>query len=124
MRPFLLIAVMAVGGLLHAQQSALTALGPSGGIVTHLTGSLLDDVTLAAVKDKGLFRSTNGGESWHIVPSPNNIFQYLTIGQISFHPDNSDIVLMATSVGLYTSIDKGSSWNAPTLFPTPTRSIK
>jgi photosystem II stability/assembly factor-like uncharacterized protein len=124
MRPFYLIAVIVVGGLLHAQQSTFTALGPLGGVVTHLTGSLSDDVTFAVVKDNGLYRSTDGGESWRIVPSPNNIFQQLTIGQITVHPTNSNVVLMTTSMGLFTSNDKGATWSMPSTSPSPTHSVK
>jgi photosystem II stability/assembly factor-like uncharacterized protein len=124
MRIFYLIAVIVVGGLLHAQQSTFTALGPLGGTVTHLTGSLLDDVTFAVVRDNGLYRSSDGGDSWHIVHSPNNIFQQLTIGQITVHPSNADYVLMTTSMGLFTSTDKGVSWSPPSSSPSPTHSVK
>ncbi|MFZ4619646.1 MAG: VPS10 domain-containing protein [Bacteroidota bacterium] len=124
MRSIIIIAVIALSGLLFAQQPALTALGPSGGMITHVTGSFLDDVTFAVVKENGLYRSTDGGESWRFVTTPNNIFQNLTIGQISIHPYNSNVVLIATSKGLYTSTDKGSTWNAPAAFPSPTHSVK
>ncbi len=124
MRSFVIIALIAFAGMLYAQQPSLISLGPSGGVITHLTGSLLDDVTFAVVRDNGLYRSTDGGETWTFITSPNNIFRNLTIGQITVNPINSNIVLMATSKGTYTSTDKGLTWTAPFSLPSPTHSVK
>ncbi len=115
---------MIAGSLLFAQQSSIIPLGPSGGIITHLTGSPSDDIVFAVVKGSGLYRSVNGGESWNLVASATNDFSNLVIGQITIHPFSSNTVLMTTSKGLYTSNDKGVTWTAPATFPSPTHSVK
>jgi len=111
-----------LGTFLFAQQPKLSSLGPKGGVITHLTGSLNDDVIFAVVRENGLYRSIDGGESWNKVTSQN--FKNLTIGEITLHPRSSDTVMMATTMGLYRSTDKGFSWMLQSAFPYPTFSIK
>lgn len=98
-----------------AQQTKLTALGPNGGIVSLLKGSLDDKVIFAVVRENGLYRSTDGGENWGRVIGPNLNGNLVTINDIAFHPQSSNTILMATTIGLFYSNDMGANWTAPSL---------
>jgi photosystem II stability/assembly factor-like uncharacterized protein len=115
---------MVLSGILSAQQTKITSLGPNGGVVTHLTGSLNDDVLFSVVEGNAFYRSVDGGENWNKVPSLNMNGQNFSIGEISIHPQSSDTILMATSSGFYRSNDKGITWSVATNIPYPTRSVE
>lgn len=111
-------------GFLSAQGTTVTPIGPSGGMVSLLQGSLTDDVVIASLKEGGLFRSTDGGNSWNAVSinAPNgNTFE---VRAIVVHPVHSDTVLLATSLGLFRSADKGATFSLSSSFPAPTYSIE
>ncbi len=110
--------ILVLCSLAVAQQTTLTPLGPNGGIVSLLKGSSDDAVVFAVVRENGLYRSVNGGENWNKVFVPNLNPQFSIINDIAFHPQpTNNTVLMATSIGLYISNDKGSTWTAPPLLP-------
>ncbi len=55
----------------------------------------------------GVWRSDDGGLSW----SPSNDgMGNATVGRLIQHPDNSDIILAATSDGIFKSENAGISW--------------
>ena len=63
---------------------------------------------------KGIFKSTDGGETWESINNGLNInrdtgFPYY-VKAIVVHPTNADIVFAATGSGLYQSTDGGRSW--------------
>ncbi|MBZ0243376.1 MAG: hypothetical protein K8F24_09200, partial [Bacteroidales bacterium] len=55
----------------------------------------------------GVWRSDDGGQSWN--PS-NDGMGNATVGRLIQHPDNSDIILAATSNGIFKSENMGISW--------------
>lgn len=109
--------------MVFAQQTKLTALGPNGGIVSLLKGSPDDAVVFAVIQNSGLYRSIDGGGSWNKVLITNLNTQSVTINDIAFHPQSSNIILMATSNGLYSSSDQGVTWSTTTAFPSPKLSV-
>lgn len=63
---------------------------------------------------KGIFKSTNGGESWTGINNgmrvnPQTGFPHY-IKSIAVHPATPDLVFAATGSGLYQSADGGTSW--------------
>ena len=63
---------------------------------------------------KGMFKSTNAGESWirintGLAINPDTGYQYY-VKSIAVHPTNPDIIFIATGSGLYKSTDGGQTW--------------
>ncbi|MEW5797742.1 MAG: choice-of-anchor D domain-containing protein [Bacteroidota bacterium] len=115
---------MLLSGIVFSQTASVTSLGPEGGIVSHLQGSLNDDVVIAVVREHDLYRSSDGGNSWTIIDIPALQTNQGVIFDITFHPNSSDTILLPTSFGLYRSNDKGLNWFAVQGFPTPKFSVR
>ena len=89
---------------------ALDPANPS--IVYAGTGNLFDgngSTTTLAVKAVGIYRSVDGGESWTIL-NPGGIFSGNGVNRILVRPGN--VVLVATSNGLYRSLNGGNSFGS------------
>jgi photosystem II stability/assembly factor-like uncharacterized protein len=89
--------------------------------VWHLEPSLTDpDTVLAGVEDAGLFKSTDGGESWQELPGLRNSETGphwqpgaggLCLHTIVLDPTNPDrIVIAISAAGAFRSDDAGKSW--------------
>ncbi len=63
-----------------------------------------------AIIGDGLFKSTDGGETWQQVASTisNSNFRY--VNRIVVDPDDPDFLVVATKSGVYRSTNGGSSW--------------
>jgi len=55
----------------------------------------------------GVFMSTNGGQTWSI---SNAGMGNKTVGKLLQHPSNTQILLAATTGGIYRSTDGGANW--------------
>jgi photosystem II stability/assembly factor-like uncharacterized protein len=55
----------------------------------------------------GILKSTDGGNTWTNIVGP---FLNDYIGAIAVHPQNSDIIVCASSVGIWQSKDAGQTW--------------
>ncbi len=95
--------------------------GNIGGRIDVLTVSPTDqDIIYAGATNGGIFKTTNGGETW------NPIFDdqpYLAIGAITLDPDNENIIYAGTGDrnftgssfignGVYKSINGGETWES------------
>ena len=70
-----------------------------------------NDAIIYAATDQGVYRSTNGGESW--VPKNQGLGGYgdLVISGISIDPSNTSTIYLGTwGYGLYKSTDSGDHW--------------
>ncbi|MEO0404902.1 MAG: hypothetical protein AAF193_08530, partial [Bacteroidota bacterium] len=56
----------------------------------------------------GVFKSLDGGITW--TPSNNGI-ENLTVGDLAIDPNDTNILIAATSSGMYRSEDAGESWS-------------
>ena len=65
------------------------------------------DTVLAAGAEAGMFRSTDGGETWE--PANSGLGTRL-LHQVTFANSNSDVAYVATHEGIYRSNDAGMSW--------------
>ncbi len=65
--------------------------------------------TMAARPGAGIFKSTNGGDTWTQlpIPPPNSNFQYVNRLAIS----SNNILLAATNTGIWRSTDGGATWS-------------
>jgi len=57
----------------------------------------------------GLFKSTDGGNTWTKVAARTTVGSY--IARIYIHPTNPNIILVASNRGIVRSTDAGTSWN-------------
>jgi photosystem II stability/assembly factor-like uncharacterized protein len=115
--------LLAFSVILNAQKAVVTPLGPEGGAVTVLTGSLNDEVVFASVQKKGVYRSADGGMSWLKVQSSALASDTIEIRDIVFHPQSSDTIFIPTTGGLFRSNDRGANFFAVASFPAPQLSI-
>ena len=63
-----------------------------------------------AVIGDGIFKSTDGGESWQQLASTASNSNFRYVNRIIVDPDDPDILLAATNSGLYRSTDGGANW--------------
>ncbi|MFA6438648.1 MAG: DUF4350 domain-containing protein [Bacteriovoracaceae bacterium] len=115
---------VSMGGFLFSQKAVMTPLGPEGGVISLLKGSLNDDVVIAVVREQGIFRSTDGGNTWKTVVLPFLPTSGVDIHDIVFHPSSSDTVLLTTTQGLYRSNNQGVSFTLVPSNPSPQQSIE
>jgi photosystem II stability/assembly factor-like uncharacterized protein len=73
-----------------------------------------------AARASGLFRSTDGGHTWHNAYDSLNLNQALTTAAVAFSPifTADQTVFAGVSGGILRSIDGGQTWSAVSL-PTP-----
>jgi hypothetical protein len=67
----------------------------------------------AAPQGAGIFKSTDGGETWNQIPSPIGPNWYF-VNRLAFQPGSNLVMLAATNTGLYRSTDAGTSWTQVT----------
>jgi photosystem II stability/assembly factor-like uncharacterized protein len=60
----------------------------------------------------GVWKSTNGGGTWSTTGLSFTLGQNRTIRRLVIHPTNPNILLAATSAGLFRTINAGTSWAA------------
>ena len=58
----------------------------------------------------GIAKSNNGGKTWTHTGLNWTVKQNRTIRRLVIHPTNGDILLAATSVGVYRTTNGGTSW--------------
>lgn len=63
---------------------------------------------LASSADTGMYRSSDGGESWRAV---NTGLATLRLHHVTFAPSDPDVAYVATHDGVYRSDDAGQSWS-------------
>ena len=85
-------------------------LGTLRGIVVNVIAQhpLNEREFFAGTEDNGLFRSTNGGKSWHVSKTS---LSRLTIYALAFDPSSPSTVFAGTyGGGVYRSVDGGTTW--------------
>jgi len=58
----------------------------------------------------GILKSIDGGLTWNTTGLNWNVTQGRVINRLLIHPTNSNILLAATSIGIYKSVNAGASW--------------
>ena len=86
-------------------------LGVSAIVVDHSNPDIIyigtGDRDAGDAQGMGVFKSTDGGITFN--PS-NTGMTSATVGRMIMHPTNSQIVIAATSSGIYKTTDEGASW--------------
>lgn len=88
-------------------------LGPPGGHVPQIIFSRENASVIYAGldDDQGLYKSTDGGESWKLI---SRSLRDISAGTLAVHPENEDVILLGDSFygkGLYKSTDGGHCWD-------------
>lgn len=65
-----------------------------------------------AVRGSGVFKTTDGGATWNMLPSTNpaTVSAWYWVNRLAIHPTDSNILLAATNSGVYRSINSGVAW--------------
>lgn len=65
-----------------------------------------------AIRGAGIFRSTDGGQTWIQLSATNpaNDTNWYYVNRIAVNPSNSSLILAATNGGVYRTTDGGTSW--------------
>lgn len=96
----------------HGDEPALAST-PSRGLVTDFAFPYgTADVLFAALETGGICRSRDGGTSWY---ARGDRLATTTIHRLAVHPQESNVLLAATSVGLYRTANQGDDWAPPDL---------
>ncbi|MFO8086852.1 MAG: PKD domain-containing protein, partial [Bacteroidales bacterium] len=90
----------------------MPSLGTSCILIDHSDTSIIylgsGDRDAGDAPGLGVMKSTDGGQSWNII---NSGMGNETVGDMLMHPTNSNIILAATSDGLYRTTNGGASWS-------------
>jgi photosystem II stability/assembly factor-like uncharacterized protein len=109
---FVLFLVLVLASpVLQAQQRIpgdWIGLGPEGGEVVALAPSAAQvGLVWAAVHDGGVFKSTDGGETWEPARGGLEALSYLSLAADPADPDRA---YLGTSQGLWQTTDGGETW--------------
>ena len=63
-----------------------------------------------AVRGGGIFKSTDGGATWAVLPSTVSNLDFLRIQKIVVHPVTRDVYAATRNGGLYRSQNQGTTW--------------
>ncbi|MCL0102060.1 hypothetical protein M1O29_03150 [Dehalococcoidia bacterium] len=87
----------------------LSSLGPQAsatiGLAIHPSAP---DTILAATSSSGLYRSTDGGQTWR---AANLGLASLKTHQVAFAPSDNSVAWLTTHDGVYRSTDAGETWD-------------
>lgn len=101
------VCALAAPGLLAAQESLWTSLGPFGGQIDSLTADpSRPGVVYATETGLGVFRSADAGASWTAV------FGGEVLGNVAVDPAAPSVLYVAASPsGVWKSVDSGAHWS-------------
>jgi len=65
-----------------------------------------------AVRGVGVFKSTDGGVSWNLLPSTNPTLNsaWYWVNRLAVNPTDGNVILAATNNGIFRTINAGSTW--------------
>ncbi|MGM0579139.1 MAG: T9SS type A sorting domain-containing protein [Bacteroidota bacterium] len=76
----------------------------------------------AFVRGNGIYKSTDRGNSWDLLPSTIENNDYISVNRIAVDPSDENIVVIATNTGVFKSIDGGANWNK--VYDSPDASVQ
>ncbi len=112
----LFIAVLFAGASAEAQVARSSFLGPEGGLVNVVRGTMYGDTLWAGLQrygdagqnqHAGIYTSFNEGKSWQ-----RTSVGFTSVVDIEAQPNDSRHVLAATEAGIFSSTDGGATWTA------------
>jgi len=93
----------------------LPVIGATGLAINHLNNQSLllgtGDGYGSSTYSIGLLRSYDGGQSWDTTGLQFSVNQFVRISDVYFAPNDTSIIMVATSNGVYRSTDAGNTWS-------------
>ncbi|MGE0566372.1 MAG: T9SS type A sorting domain-containing protein [Bacteroidia bacterium] len=77
---------------------------------TNIMYAASGDGDAGDTRSVGVYKSTDGGNTWNITGLTFNVSQNVRIRRLIVHPTNSQIVLIGGSNGIYRTTNGGTSW--------------
>lgn len=106
------MASLAVADLvMHPEDPNVLFAGTGEGFFETIEGTS----NTAAVRGAGIFQTTDGGAMWTQLPATANENFYF-VNRISIHPTNPDKMVVATTTGIWRTIDAGKTWTRRATF--------
>lgn len=109
-------AIVLIGLAAHSAQASVNTfsqVGPEGGRIADVVYHPTDPSIVYVAGGPGIYRSTNGGESWVLISELEN-----TPWSIAVHPSNpTRLFITVPGEGVYTSEDSGASLSQLSSFP-------
>lgn len=81
--------------------------GPYGGSVKDIAVDPLDSSVVLAASGHGLFKSEDGGSTWH---ASLRGLKNVVVRSVAFDPSLPGLALVMTGEGIYRSTDSGGTW--------------
>ena len=107
----LFIGILFTNG--YSDENSWSTNGPYGSSVKTIAIHPFDNqIIYIGTVENGIYKTTNGGESWNHLDN-GNIFSCMRV--IAIHPFTPDTIYIASTVGMFKSSDAGNSW----MFLTP-----
>src|SRR5262249_38667657 len=75
------------------------------------TGEKVGSVPGAGLQGNGVFKTTNGGDSWLPLISTRNKLDFYFVNRLAISPTNNQILLAATETAIFRSTDGGETWS-------------
>jgi photosystem II stability/assembly factor-like uncharacterized protein len=93
----------------------LPVIGATGMAINHLNNQSLligtGDGYGSSTYSIGLLRSYDGGQSWDTTGLQFGVSQFVRISDVYFAPNDTSIIMVAASNGIYRSTDAGATWS-------------
>lgn len=91
---------------------------PSIGISDIVVNPTNPDIIYIATGDRdaqdifsvGVLKSVDGGETWNLTGLSFEMSEQLNVNEIIMNPDDTNILIAATSIGIYKTTDGGENW--------------
>ncbi|MCK5741448.1 MAG: T9SS type A sorting domain-containing protein [Chlorobi bacterium] len=87
------------------------AVAPTNKNVVYVVTGDVDPAYGKPFYSAGLIKTTNGGTTWSNTSIKYDLHNGAALTRILIHPDNSDVLILASSNGIYKSTDAGETWS-------------
>ena len=79
-------------------------------IIYASTGDMFGSTSNRNFYSIGVIKTTDGGANWNITSLNHELAEKVLFGRVLVHPNNPKLVYVASSKGIFKSIDGGNTW--------------
>ncbi|MBX3042613.1 MAG: T9SS type A sorting domain-containing protein [Candidatus Kapabacteria bacterium] len=89
------------------------AIAPTNTNIVYVsTGDMFGSTSNRNFYSIGLIKSTDGGANWNVTNLSHKLEDRVLLGRVLVHPQNPNLLYVATSRGIHKSTDGGNNWKA------------